>query len=555
MSVWSGTAHGQDETFLLDRAQLSGAPDDGFMVHRPFQGDETRVYVNGAVGFSLAPLRDSHIQPGLHVEGPPPITGQFPFYLSGGLQLLGRLGVNVHVPFTPLQIPGEEPEEANTSGLTDYWAAMNDVRIDARVDAWRSNNRRTHVGFFGAFTIPTGSQHGFGGDRQATGLLAVSAEHTFGKLLITGHIGPHFRPSRSIGDPDGLFVSSELRYAFGAFYPLRDDWVRVGLEIWGSTGLVKQNDESTFFDGRHTTFEWLGQGKFLVSKDKKTYVNAGIGTRMSNGYGSADLRALVSIGRYFLFKDKEPPAPPQKVLIRDRADLHDVDTDGDGYPDDIDACPTVKEDGLPPDPSDGCPAPKDRDKDGIVDDKDKCPDDPEDKDGIQDEDGCPETDADKDLVLDKVDKCPEEPGPPNKNKKKNGCPTLTKVEGDMVTLLKAIEFDYNKATIKPVSYPIFEEVATLMKARVNMKIRIEGHTDNIGSRSYNLRLSEERANAVMDYLVNQAGIAAIRLTAEGFGPDRPVTTNATEKGRAKNRRVDFVIEQEAAPTDKEPAWE
>jgi outer membrane protein OmpA-like peptidoglycan-associated protein len=59
----------------------------------------------------------------------------------------------------------------------------------------------------------------------------------------------------------------------------------------------------------------------------------------------------------------------------------------------------------------------------------------------------------------------------------------------------------------------------------------------------------------MEYLVNKAGIAAIRLTAEGFGPDRPVTSNGSEKGRAKNRRVDFVIEQEPTPTSDEPAWE
>ena len=248
-------ASAQDETFTLDRAQLSGAPDDGFMVHRPYQGgEETRVYVNGALGFSLNPLRDGHIQKGLDVEGPAPMTAQFPVYLSGGLQLLGIVGINVHIPFTPLQIPGSEPEDANTAGLTDYYATMNDVRIDARLDAWDSNDGRTRLGIIGAFTLATGTRYGFGGDRQSTAEAFAAAEHTFGKLLVAGHIGPHFRPSRSIGSPDGLFVASELRYAVGAYYPLRDNQVRLGLEIWGTTGLEKQDGERTFMDGSHTTF-------------------------------------------------------------------------------------------------------------------------------------------------------------------------------------------------------------------------------------------------------------------------------------------------------------
>lgn len=544
-------AQAQDQTFTLDRAQISGAPDDGFMVHRAYVGEETRVYTNAALGFSLNPLRDSHLQPGRQVEGAAPIVGQFPVYLTGGLQLMGIFGVNVHIPFTPLQLTGQEPEDANTAGLTDYHAAMNDIRIDARLAAWDSNDKRTRLGVFGAFTLPTGSRHGFGGDRQATALLAAAGEHTFGKLLVAGHLGPHFRPSRSIGSPDGLFVSSELRYAFGAYYPLRDNQVRLGLEVWGSTGIVKQNDESTFFNGRHTTFEWLAQGRFVVSKDKQTYLNAGLGTRLSNGYGSADVRALISIGRYFLFKDRKPEAPPLSVIV-DSEDMHDVDTDGDGYPDDVDACPTVKEDGLPPNPTDGCPAPKDRDNDGIIDDKDKCPDDPEDKDGIQDEDGCPEDDADRDKVLDVVDKCPEEPGPPNKDPEKNGCPTLTKVTADgMVSLLKPIEFDYGKSTIKPVSFPILQEVATLMEARSEIKIQIQGHTDNMGTHEYNVKLSKDRAASVMRYLTGE-GIAKSRLTSEGYGPDRPVASNDTDEGRARNRRVDFVIE-DGAP--KEDAWQ
>ena len=91
-----------------------------------------------------------------------------------------------------------------------------------------------------------------------------------------------------------------------------------------------------------------------------------------------------------------------------------------------------------------------------------------------------------------------------------------------------------------MSYPILDEVVILMKARPEISIGVYGHTDNIGGRDYNVRLSRARAAAVMEYLVKQ-GIEQGRLQSEGFGPDKPVADNATEEGRAKNRRVEFKV--------------
>ena len=549
--AWAQTA-----TFLLDRAQLSGAPDDGFMVYRPYQGEETRVYVNGALGFALNPLRDGHLQDDLRLEGGAPMTGQFPVYLSAGLQLQGIIGFNVHIPFTPVQVTGANPPADVAIGITDENAAMNDVRFDGRIMVYESDNRRFRAGMFGAFTIATGTETGFGGDRGATALAAANFEYDFKTFLLAAHMGPHFRPSRGLAADSDLYVGSELRYAVGAYVPLRDNRLRLGAEIWGSTGVVELAGESTFMKERNTTIEWLAQARFLVSEDKRTFVNAGGGTRLSNGYGSADLRLLASIGRYWGLEDREPPSPPPRVRVVPRTDHYALDSDGDGYPDDIDACPDVKEDGKPPNPTDGCPAAADADGDGIPDDKDKCPNEPEDFDGVQDKDGCPETDADKDGVLDVVDKCPLEPGPPNKDPEKNGCPTLTKVSADgTVSLLQPIQFQVGLATILPVSFPILDEVVTLMKARSEMKIAVEGHTDSKGAHDYNVKLSDQRAAAVRRYLEGK-GIAASRLQSKGFGPDRPVASNDTEEGRAKNRRVDFVIEGGAAAAQTEDAaWE
>ena len=166
--------------------------------------------------------------------------------------------------------------------------------------------------------------------------------------------------------------------------------------------------------------------------------------------------------------------------------MHDKDTDGDGYPDDIDECPTVKEDGLPPNPSDGCPGPKDRDKDGIPDDLDKCPDQPEDKDGIMDDDGCPEKDADNDGIPDEQDACPLVPGVPNKDPKKNGCKEEHKkiVETDSgIQLLEPIQFDTGKSTIKSASFSILDEVVDVLKTRPDVRMGVYGNTDSHGGRA------------------------------------------------------------------------
>ncbi|MCA9640316.1 MAG: OmpA family protein, partial [Myxococcales bacterium] len=268
----------------------------------------------------------------------------------------------------------------------------------------------------------------------------------------------------------------------------------------------------------------------------------GGGTRLAAGYGSPDVRVLAQIGTYTTIEDTTPGQVARRYRDAPDVDMQDKDTDGDGYPDDVDACPTVKEDGKPPNPTDGCPAPADRDGDGILDDIDKCPDEPEDKDGVQDSDGCPEEDPDKDGIPDAEDACPTEPGLKNKVAVKNGSPGSTKfVEGsDEIQLLQPIQFETGKSVIKKVSYPILDEVVMLLKSRDDLRIAVHGHTDSRGSRDLNTRLSKARAKACMDYLIAH-GIKASRLESEGFGPDKPVAPNDTEAGRAKNRRVEFRI--------------
>ena len=106
--------------------------------------------------------------------------------------------------------------------------------------------------------------------------------------------------------------------------------------------------------------------------------------------------------------------------------------------------------------------------------------------------------------------------------------------------LRNILFDTGKATIKPVSEKQLAEVGQLLKNDQALKLEIQGHTDNVGKKAFNQKLSQARAAAVKDYIVKKYGVAADRLTTAGFGFDKPVADNATLQGRALNRRVDLV---------------
>jgi outer membrane protein OmpA-like peptidoglycan-associated protein len=543
-------ANAQSSYFYLDRAQLSGAPDDGFMVFRPYMSKQTRFYGTAALGYSHNPLRSETVtsNPVAADLIDNPMQGQLILYSMAGVQLMSRVGASISLPLSVINITGTDPQRAGvgSGGMDDVSTAFHDLRLDLRVRSFETDDGKSRFGGGFAVWAPTGNGTGFAGDDQVSGWLFGSAEFDLKRFFVAGHIGPHFRPDGSIGGPNGaLFLSSELRWAFGMYMPLREGKIRLGGELYGTTGLdsaAGSREVNTIFSGRNTALEWLGQVRFLLEQDPSVYVNAGLGTRLSTGYGAPDFRLLVSIGKYFQLRDKEGKSPPRKVKIVSSPDDYDVDTDGDGYPDAIDKCPSIKEDRQEPDTSDGCPGGSDRDSDGIPDQEDACPDKAEDKDGVEDRDGCPEQDADNDGILDQQDKCPTEAGLGSEIAEKHGCPGLTRFkEGDGdVELLTPIEFEFGKAVLKASSYPILDEVVALMKSRASLRIGVYGHTDSHGALALNLRLSRERAAACMKYIVDK-GIAASRLESDGFGPNKPIADNDTAEGRSRNRRVEFKV--------------
>ena len=204
------------------------------------------------------------------------------------------------------------------------------------------------------------------------------------------------------------------------------------------------------------------------------------------------------------------------------------DSDHDGLFDDQDLCPTV----AGPTENKGCPW-GDQDSDEVLDKDDACPTEA----GPADNKGCPWPDQDHDGVLDRDDACPLTPGPAT-NK---GCPVLKPAEIKVLkTAFANLEFETNKDVIRPGSLPSLHELAALLVEKPEFRLRLSGYTDNVGTPAANLLLAKKRALAVQRYLVQQ-GVPAAHIRAEWFGRARPVASNATPAGRARNRRVEMKV--------------
>jgi outer membrane protein OmpA-like peptidoglycan-associated protein len=236
------------------------------------------------------------------------------------------------------------------------------------------------------------------------------------------------------------------------------------------------------------------------------------------------------------------------------------DSDRDGFTDDKDRCPM--EAGIAPD---GCPD-KDSDGDTVLDSKDHCPTQP----GPANLAGCPVRDTDGDTIPDDYDKCPTEPGPlngcpdldpdhdgipaptdkcPDKPETRNGyddddgCPDeipekLRKFTG----VVKGIEFDTGKDTIRKVSEPVLQNALAIFNEYPKARIEVSGHTDNVGEHDTNVELSRKRAESVKAWFVGN-GVDAKRIETRGAGPDEPIADNKGPTGRQKNRRIEFKLLQ------------
>ncbi len=433
-----------------------------------------------------------------------------------------------------------------------------------------------------AVTLPTGGSGDYRGERSVSFEPELALSRAFGALRVAGNLGYRLRKGSEVVN---LAVDDEITWRAGVGYrfghrggpPLELDLTASGA-MAAASPLDSENATAAETDA---TLQWDVQ--------KKLTAFAGGGVGLSPGFGTPDWRvfagarfALSTEPAHVSWSDPDPdkdgivgakdecPAQPEDVdTFRDDDGCPDPDNDGDEILDSADTCPLQPETVNGLDDTDGCPDKvADSDNDGLLDPTDSCPNEPEDKDQFEDEDGCPDPDNDKDTVLDgvdacvnepgvvenrgcpdtdrdgdtvvdRVDNCPDEPGSP----KFQGCKDkqLAVITDKGIDIVESVHFKTSKAIIEKKSFKLLDNVARVISAHTEIaKIIVEGHTDDRGNDDSNQTLSQDRANAVVEYLIGK-GIDASRLEAKGYGETRPIMSNKTNVGRSKNRRVVFVI--------------
>jgi len=268
-----------------------------------------------------------------------------------------------------------------------------------------------------------------------------------------------------------------------------------------------------------------------------------------DGYVFLDQMAKQTNG--FVEKVEDLAEPDAMVQFVNRVFYEEfIDTDGDGIADKNDNCPDTPEQ-ITVDKK-GCPF--DTDSDGIYDYLDQCKKTP--AGVVVDTMGCP-IDTDKDNVPDYLDLCANTPkGSPVDHK---GCiidadndgvfdhldqcestPKGARVDESGCWIIQIIQFGTNKKNIQSNIYPYLEEIAKVLNLNPTMRLGIYGHTDSLGRASYNMKLSKKRAQSVANELLKM-GLSKERFIVDGFGETRPIATNETKEGRAKNRRTEIKI--------------
>jgi outer membrane protein OmpA-like peptidoglycan-associated protein len=473
-----------------------------------------------------------------------------------------------------------------TEGGRDFSAlTTGDVRVVSRV---RLLDGEAHGGFGAALLATLHLPTGDAGSYHSEGLVRIEPRLVldFAKdgLAVSANVAWQPRNERDLLN----FQNDDVvRWGLGFELPL----VARELGLIGSVfGTVPVASESSVSAARSMPVEALGG--FKVSISDAFVLNAAGGAGLSSGVGSPDFRAVVSFG-YDPRRAERPdrdgdgllddvdacPADPED--FDDHADddgCPEPDNDSDGVPDVSDGAPDEAGFGACRDDAedldgfeddDGCPE-LDNDGDRVLDTSDgavdaagfgACRDEAEDADGFEDADGCPEPDDDQDRVCDPwvadrglstryqalcggADACPRDPETVNAYQDDDGCPDLRPravLTDRAITIFEKVFFDFNKDTIQARSYPLLDDVVKILLDHAEVaRVRVEGHTDAVGKRKYNLDLSDRRAKAVAKYLVDH-GVAAERLEAAGFGPDRPLDPGDSPESHDRNRRVEFNI--------------
>ncbi len=452
---------------------------------------------------------------------------------SEGLEALGR------------------PANAAVSG------GMGDLRLIPKVRIF--TKKWAMLGFAAPLSFPTGSRSNMLGDKSVTFTPQLIGGVKTKHVTLAMNLGYRFRADQTFTSQGGaqqVIVDDEVPMSMGIRLGPWKRMALIGDLFWAIS--TRQQDREEI------PVELLSGLRFFLPKN--FIANVGVGAGLTQGVGTPAVRILGGIAYHTPEKstpaptapalpldpdhdgilgdaDKCPDDPEDRDDFEDQDGCPDLDNDQDDIPDKEDKCPLRPEDRDNFEDQDGCPD-LDNDQDGVLDKKDRCPLQPEDRDNFEDQDGCPDLDNDQDGIPDKEDKCPLQPEVFNAFEDEDGCPDVSKgpvnIQHGKITV-PSVFFAVNKDRVLKRSLGSLNQVAQLLQKNTWIKqVSIEGHTDSRGKDSFNLDLSQRRAHSVREHLIG-FGADANRLTANGLGEQKPIASNRSARGRAKNRRVEFVI--------------
>lgn len=466
------------------------------------------------------------------------ISQQLAAHLQAGVGLTERLQVDLSMPLYAVNDGLFDGQEI--TGFT-----TGDLALRAKGALLSLDKSPVGVGLGLEARFPTGNEDAFTGGQGVVVSPRVLIDADIGPVYVATNLGARFQPERELRD---LTIGHSMTYSVGAEWRVFDGTLGIGGELYGTTPFDQ------LFDERVSPLEGVLGVKLHTPAGFS--VMSGAGGGIIGGVGAASFRSFIGLGYV------KPLPVEEEIAIP-------VDIDEDGFPNESDGCPNEPEDVDGFEDEDGCPD-LDNDKDGLADAEDECPLEA----GDEAQKGCPIKDADADGVFDDKDQCIEQAGPAENEGcpwpdgdgdgvadrddacidvagevALKGCPRTVlksvKVSSEGIEILDKIYFANGKDMILEKSFPVLDEVATVLREYPDLlKVEVGGHTDSKGSASKNKALSQRRADSVVAYLVGKQ-IDAARLSAVGYGEETPLVKEKNKDDRAKNRRVEFKVLERA----------
>jgi outer membrane protein OmpA-like peptidoglycan-associated protein len=491
------------------------APEVNLSLFRPASGGDGTIGVEGArplpegvEPIELQLLLDGALNP---VRPPPPRVDR---RLGGWISMQGRIDSRISVS---VQIPVTLREDGDLGTGPVPGAGLSDLRVGVRAAILSA--RDFALAAQAALELATSQQQALTGDGRLVGEALVSGSRRLSdRVELLGNALVRFRPPRDLGTAR---LGNQLGLRGAGIYSFAPAW-RAYLELEAQTSL---RDLSVLT----APAEWrLGVRACALGR---LAFDAAAGTRLDQGLGAPDLRFLLSV-RYTpaACAAAAPAEPSVDALLEQLAAARGL-RDGLARAEEeaaADASRAAVRDGLEESEEKGAALAR----------------------RLREAE---ERDSDEDGIPDILDNCPFEKGPVINR----GCPMSQRqkvaMREDRIDILEKVQFTPGSAKIRPRSFAMLNQIVSVLKTHPDVvSVQVEGHTDSTGSARTNTVLSQARAASVTAYLISH-GVDRSRLGARGFGPSRPLATNATRTGREANRRVEFrVLERRLIPDTSEP---